>query len=80
MGHMMQSRLRHPKPNQKIAPENTPDAEPGNVPAEVQARTTNDWFGRFAAGASGWLGSRWAFSGAALVIVVWAATGPLFHY
>jgi low affinity Fe/Cu permease len=49
-------------------------------PIEVQTRTTNDSFGRFAASASGWLGSRWAFAGAALVIVVWAALGPIFHY
>jgi low affinity Fe/Cu permease len=49
-------------------------------PIEVQTRTTNDWFGRFAASASGWLGSRWGFAGAGLVIVVWAALGPIFHY
>jgi low affinity Fe/Cu permease len=47
---------------------------------EVQTRKTNDWFGRFAAEASGWLGSKWAFTGAALVIVIWAAIGPFFHY
>src|SRR5271156_4804722 len=50
------------------------------TPIEVQTRTTNDWFGRFAASASGWLGSTWAFAGAGLVIVVWAALGPIFHY
>jgi low affinity Fe/Cu permease len=50
------------------------------VPVEVQVRTTNDWFGKFAAWASGWLGSKWAFAGAALVILVWACTGPIFHY
>ena len=50
------------------------------APLEVQVRTTNDWFGRFAAVASGWLGSKWAFAGAACVIVVWALTGPLFHF
>jgi low affinity Fe/Cu permease len=50
------------------------------VPIEVQTRTTNDWFGRFAAWASGWLGSRWAFAAAGLVVVIWATTGPLFHY
>jgi low affinity Fe/Cu permease len=49
-------------------------------PAEIQTRTKNDWFGRFAAEASGWLGSKWAFAGAVSVIVVWAATGSLFHY
>ena len=49
-------------------------------PHEEQTRTTNDWFGQFAAKASGWLGSKWAFVGAALVIIVWAITGPLFHF
>jgi low affinity Fe/Cu permease len=49
-------------------------------PLEVQTRTTNDWFGRFAASASGWLGSRWAFAGAGMVIVVWALLGPIFHF
>lgn len=49
-------------------------------PIEVQVRTTNDWFGQFAASASGWLGSKWAFAGAGLVIVLWAAMGPLFHF
>jgi low affinity Fe/Cu permease len=47
---------------------------------EVQTRTTNDWFGKFAASASGWLGSKWAFAGAGLVIVLWAAVGPIFHF
>ncbi len=47
---------------------------------EVQTRKTNDWFGRFAAEASGWLGSKWAFSGAALIIVIWATLGPFFRY
>ena len=50
------------------------------APVEVRVRTTNDWFGRFAAKASGWLGSKWAFAGAGMVIVVWAATGPVFHF
>jgi low affinity Fe/Cu permease len=51
-----------------------------DAPLEVTTRTTNDWFGRFAALSSGWLGSKWAFAGAGLVIVVWATTGPLFHF
>jgi len=50
------------------------------LPVEIQARTTSDWFGRFAAGASAWLGSRWAFAAAFMVILVWAVTGPMFHY
>jgi low affinity Fe/Cu permease len=51
-----------------------------DIPLEVKTRTTNDWFGKFAASASGWLGSKWAFAGAGLIIVVWAITGPLFHF
>jgi low affinity Fe/Cu permease len=47
---------------------------------KLRLGTRNDWFGRFAASASGWLGSKWAFTGAFVVIVVWAATGPLFRY
>lgn len=49
-------------------------------PTEVQVRSTDDWFGTFAARASGWLGSKWAFAGAGLIIVVWGVTGPLFHF
>jgi low affinity Fe/Cu permease len=43
-------------------------------------KTTVDWFGRCSTKASGYLGSRWAFIGAVLVIVIWAVTGPLYHY
>jgi low affinity Fe/Cu permease len=50
-----------------------------DAPIEITTRTTNDWFGRFAA-SSGWLGSKWAFAGVGLVIVMWATTGPLFHF
>ena len=50
------------------------------VPPEVQAHTTNDTFGRFAASASGWLGSKWAFAGAGLTILLWAVIGPIFHF
>ena len=62
------------------------------IEAEVNQQTTpvegtvegtgrgNDWFGQFAAKASSWLGSKWAFAGAGLIIVIWAATGPIFHF
>jgi len=40
----------------------------------------SDRFGRFAAGASFWLGSKMAFLGAGLLIVTWAITGPIFRY
>ncbi len=41
---------------------------------------TMDRFGRFAAGASFWLGSKWAFLCAGLVISAWIISGPVFHY
>ncbi len=50
---------------------------------EISAQTAQvkgDAFGRFAASASAWLGSKWAFVAAILIIGIWAATGPLFHY
>lgn len=52
-----------------------------NKPAiETREMTVHDHFGRFAASASGWLGSTWAFVGAGLVVAVWAATGPILHF
>jgi low affinity Fe/Cu permease len=47
---------------------------------ETQSATVHDHFGRFAASASAWLGSTWAFVIAGLVIGTWAATGPIFHF
>jgi low affinity Fe/Cu permease len=52
----------------------------GQPGAAAQTKATNDWFARFAAAASAWLGSKWAFSWAVLVIVVWGASGFIFHY
>jgi len=39
-----------------------------------------DRFGRFASLASYWLGSKWAFSSAVVIILLWAVTGPVFHF
>jgi low affinity Fe/Cu permease len=58
----------------------TPSTAGGAVPIELQTRTTGDWFGRFAASASAFLGSKWAFSWAVAVIVIWGASGFVFHY
>jgi low affinity Fe/Cu permease len=52
----------------------------GQAAAAVQGKMANDWFAQFAAAASAWLGSKWAFSWAVLVIVVWGASGFVFHY
>jgi low affinity Fe/Cu permease len=42
--------------------------------------TGSERFGKFAARSSYYLGSRWSFVVAIGVIVVWALTGPVFHY
>jgi low affinity Fe/Cu permease len=47
---------------------------------ELRCATSKDRFGHFAASASACLGSRWAFATAISVIVVWAITGPIYHY
>ena len=41
---------------------------------------THDFFRRFARRTASGMGSPWAFVSAVTVIVVWAATGPIFHY
>ncbi len=51
-----------------------------NPEMEAKLPAKPDGFGTFAAKASGWLGSKWAFAGAGLIILVWGATGPLFHF
>ena len=40
----------------------------------------NDAFGTFARASSNVLGSAWSFTMAILIIVVWAVTGPTFHF
>jgi low affinity Fe/Cu permease len=49
-------------------------------PLEAKSHTVHTHFGRFAATASAWLGSAWVFVGAGLLIAIWAATGPVFHF
>jgi len=41
---------------------------------------THDFFRKFARRTSNGVGSTWAFLLAVLIILVWAATGPLFHF
>jgi low affinity Fe/Cu permease len=42
--------------------------------------SVNEAFADIAGKASQAAGSVWAFSGALLIVLVWAATGPIFHY
>jgi low affinity Fe/Cu permease len=47
---------------------------------ETLKKPRPDWFARFASTASGVCGSRWAFILAIAVVVLWAATGPVFRF
>lgn len=46
----------------------------------VETRTIHHRFGRFATAVANGLGSTWAFVGAGIVVLVWAATGPVFRF
>lgn len=50
------------------------------VDARAQRRPTAEWFRRFAVVAASGVGTHWAFASAVLLIIVWAATGPLFQF
>lgn len=45
-----------------------------------QKQSSFKGFQVLAKGASRWVGSKWAFAVALLLIIVWAATGPFFRY
>ena len=42
--------------------------------------SVNRWFHKFACKTSDVMGSPWSFFTAISIIVVWAVTGPIFHY
>jgi low affinity Fe/Cu permease len=46
----------------------------------AERRSMAEWFRRFAVVAASGLGTHWAFSGAVLLIIGWAASGPLFQF
>lgn len=45
-----------------------------------EARTHTEWFGTFAQQASRFTGKPVTFIVSVLLVIVWAATGPFFHY
>src|SRR6266849_4687101 len=49
-------------------------------PIQYETPTGSDRFGQFASSASYWLGSKWAFILAGLIIVLWGVIGPIFRY
>jgi low affinity Fe/Cu permease len=40
----------------------------------------NAWFAKAAGKVAGWTGSSWAFIGAALVVIMWMISGPIFGF
>ena len=40
----------------------------------------NRWFAKAAGQVAEWTGSSWAFMGAALVVIAWGASGPIFGF
>ena len=66
--------------SKKISLTKSHEARVHKISAQITTETKGDRFGKFAASASGWLGSKWSFMGAILVIAIWAVTGPLFHF
>jgi low affinity Fe/Cu permease len=63
----------------KVTVKVTPDSAE-SVPTTTTTVTRSDHFGRFAARCSHYLGSRWAFIAAIVVILLWGVTGPIFHF
>jgi low affinity Fe/Cu permease len=64
----------------KVTMKVTKESDEGASTTTTTILTRSDRFGKFAARSSHYLGSRWAFIVAIGVIVVWALTGPVFHY
>jgi low affinity Fe/Cu permease len=47
---------------------------------DQQKHGMGNGFQTFATKTSGWMGSRWSFLGAIILIAAWAVLGPYFHY
>jgi low affinity Fe/Cu permease len=52
----------------------------GSNGATTNGRTFNDIFRKIATSAAAAVGSKWAFLLAILIVVAWAATGPIFQF
>ena len=79
IGRMNEGKAGKKRPRMNSLPGIEQQTAEEAAPVEGSPRGA-DWFGQFAARASTWLGSKWAFAGAGLVIVIWAFTGPFFRY
>ncbi len=50
------------------------------TPKAANRHSLSDGFQRFATNISGWVGTKWAFLAAGVIILLWAALGPEFHF
>jgi low affinity Fe/Cu permease len=66
--------------SQKFSSRDQSGDKTDQLSSRIANESKGDTFGKFAAIASGWLGSKWAFVVAIGIIAVWAITGPVFHY
>jgi len=55
-------------------------AQPIGAYTSPSDRPTGNWFSRVANATAHWTGTPGAFLTAVAIIVVWAITGPIFHY
>jgi low affinity Fe/Cu permease len=55
-------------------------AETTDRRASKQPSSLRQISARFASAVTQWTGSSWGFATAAAVVVIWAATGPMFHW
>jgi low affinity Fe/Cu permease len=55
-------------------------AKSGTDPAKPNGESWSELFSRVACVTAHWMGKPIAFLTAAVLVIVWAATGPLFHY
>lgn len=46
----------------------------------IKQRASTKGFHVFATGSANWVGSKWAFLSALLIVVIWLVTGPYFDY
>ena len=53
---------------------------PAPTPPLTGMRKFNESFRRIASASANAVGSKWAFILSVLIVVVWAATGPMFHF
>lgn len=57
------------------------DSSPGKYPSEGEKNSfMNELFRKFANAVSNIVGTSWVFIIAVLSVVIWAMTGPMFHY